>query len=40
MGGYSKWDVLRDDDLSSKLLEVFGPPPEIVSGRMSGKISF
>ena len=32
MGGYSKWDVLLDNDLSSKLPEVFGPAPEIVSG--------
>jgi tRNA(adenine34) deaminase len=37
MGGYSKWDVLNDDDLSSKLPEVFGPPPEIVSGLLSAQ---
>jgi tRNA(adenine34) deaminase len=37
MGGYSKWDVLKDDDLSSKLPEVFGPPPEIVSGLLSAQ---
>ena len=35
MGGCSKWDVLKDDDLSNKLPEVFGPPPEIVSGLLS-----
>jgi tRNA(adenine34) deaminase len=37
MGGYSKWDVLRNEDLSSKLPEVFGPPPEIVSGLLSAQ---
>lgn len=37
MGGYSKWDVLKDDDLSNKLPEVFGPPPEIVSGLLSAQ---
>jgi tRNA(adenine34) deaminase len=37
MGGYSKWDVLKDGDLSSKLPEVFGPPPEIVSGLLSAQ---
>jgi tRNA(adenine34) deaminase len=37
MGGYSKWGVLKDDDLSNKLPEVFGPPPEIVSGLLSAQ---
>jgi len=37
MGGYSKWDVLKDAGLSSKLPEVFGPPPEIVSGLLSAQ---
>jgi tRNA(adenine34) deaminase len=37
MGGYSKWDVLKDDSLSNKLPEVFGPPPEIVSGLLSAQ---
>jgi tRNA(adenine34) deaminase len=37
MGGCSKWDVLKDDDLSNKLPEVFGPPPEIVSGLLSAQ---
>jgi tRNA(adenine34) deaminase len=37
MGGYSKWDVLRDDDLSNRLPEVFGPPPEIVSGLLAAQ---
>jgi tRNA(adenine34) deaminase len=30
-------DVLRDDGLSNKLPEVFGPPPEIVSGLLSAQ---
>jgi tRNA(adenine34) deaminase len=37
MGGYSKWDVLKDEDLSNKLPEVFGPPPEIVSGLLAAQ---
>jgi tRNA(adenine34) deaminase len=37
MGGYSKWDVLKDKDLSNKLPEVFGPPPEIVSGLLAAQ---
>ena len=37
MGGYSKWNVLKDDDLSNRLPEVFGPPPEIVSGLLSAQ---
>ncbi len=32
MGGCSKWNVLSDESLSSKLPEVFGAVPEIVSG--------
>jgi tRNA(adenine34) deaminase len=32
MGGCSKWDVLSDESLSSRLPEVFGAVPEIVSG--------
>jgi tRNA(adenine34) deaminase len=35
MGGHSRWNVLRDAGLSTKLPEVFGPPPEIVSGFLS-----
>jgi tRNA(adenine34) deaminase len=35
MGGFSKWDVLSNNNLSSKLPEVFGPAPEIVSGLLS-----
>jgi tRNA(adenine34) deaminase len=37
MGGYSKWDVLKNEDLSSKLPEVFGPPPEIICGLLSAQ---
>jgi tRNA(adenine34) deaminase len=35
MGGFSKWNVLSDNNLSSKLPEVFGPAPEIVCGLLS-----
>jgi tRNA(adenine34) deaminase len=37
MGGFSKWNVLRDDDLSAKLPEIFGTPPEIVAGLLSAQ---
>ncbi len=32
MGGVSKWNILRDSDLSAAMPEAFGPAPEIVSG--------
>ena len=32
MGGFSKWSVLRDGDLSRAMPEAFGPAPEIVCG--------
>jgi tRNA(adenine34) deaminase len=32
MGGLSKWNVLRDDDLSDRIPEIFGAVPEVVSG--------
>ena len=34
MGGVSKWNVLRDTELSSAMPEVFGPVPEVVAGLM------
>ncbi len=32
MGGLSKWNVLRDAELSQALPEVFGPVPEVIAG--------
>ncbi len=32
MGGLSKWNVLRDTQLSHALPEVFGPVPEVIVG--------
>ncbi len=32
MGGHSKWNVLRDSELSRAMPEAFGPPPEIIAG--------
>jgi len=32
MGGLSKWNVLRDTELSDAMPEVFGPVPEIIGG--------
>ena len=34
MGGVSKWNVLRDTELSNAMPEVFGPVPEVVGGLM------
>lgn len=34
MGGLSKWNVLRDIELSNAMPEVFGPVPEVVAGLM------
>ncbi len=35
MGGHSRWDILGDELLSSRMPEVFAPPPEIVAHFMS-----
>jgi len=32
MGGLSKWNVLRDTELSHAMPEVFGPVPEVIGG--------
>jgi tRNA(adenine34) deaminase len=32
MGGLSKWNILRDTELSHALPEVFGPVPEVIVG--------
>jgi tRNA(adenine34) deaminase len=32
MGGLSKWNILRDDDISGRMPQIFGAVPEIVSG--------
>jgi tRNA(adenine34) deaminase len=32
MGGLSKWNVLRDPELSHAMPEVFGPMPEVIGG--------
>ena len=37
MGGHSRWDILSDELLSSKMPEIFAPPPEIVAHFMSGE---
>ena len=34
MGGLSKWNVLRDPELSQAMPEIFGPVPEVVAGLM------
>jgi tRNA(adenine34) deaminase len=37
-GGYSRWNILADTELSDKVPEVFAPPPEIVAGFMREQI--
>jgi tRNA(adenine34) deaminase len=32
MGGLSKWNILRDDDMSGRLAQVFDAVPEVVGG--------
>lgn len=32
MGGFSKWNVLQDAELSRAMPEAFGPAPEIIAG--------
>ena len=32
MGGLSKWNILRDDDMSGRMPQIFGAVPEVVSG--------
>jgi tRNA(adenine34) deaminase len=32
MGGYSRWNVLRDGDISRAMPEAFGPVPEVIAG--------
>jgi tRNA(adenine34) deaminase len=32
MGGISKWNILRDTEISNIVPEVFGPVPEIIAG--------
>lgn len=34
MGGLTKWNVLRDTELSHAMPEVFGPVPEVIAGLM------
>ncbi len=35
MGGLSKWNILRDDDMAGRMAQVFGAVPEVVSGVMA-----
>ncbi len=32
MGGFSKWNVLRDSEISKIMPEAFGPVPEVIAG--------
>jgi tRNA(adenine34) deaminase len=35
MGGDSKWNILRDDDMTDRLPQIFGVLPEVVSGLLN-----
>src|SRR5580704_1945334 len=35
MGGMSKWNILRDDSMSDRIPQIFGPVPQIVSGLLA-----
>jgi tRNA(adenine34) deaminase len=35
MGGYSRWNVLGDDDISDIMPEAFGQPTEVVMGLLA-----
>ncbi len=37
MGGFSKWNVLRDAELSSVMPEAFGPIPETIVGLLQSE---
>lgn len=37
LGGLSKWNILRDADISDALPELFQPPPEIVGGLLEAE---
>jgi tRNA(adenine34) deaminase len=37
MGGLSKWNILRDKEISNRI-PIFGPAPEVVSGVLSAEI--
>jgi tRNA(adenine34) deaminase len=37
MGGFTRWPILQDEGLSSKMPEVFAPPPEIVAGYLAAE---
>ena len=37
MGGLSKWNILRDKEISNRI-PIFGPAPEVVSGVLSAEV--
>lgn len=37
MGGFSKWNILRDDNMSGRMPQVFAAVPEVVSGVMASE---
>ena len=37
MGGFSKWNILRDDDMSGRMPQIFANVPEVVSGVLAAE---
>jgi tRNA(adenine34) deaminase len=37
MGGYSKWNILRDDHMSGRMPQVFAAAPEVISGVLASE---
>lgn len=37
MGGFSRWNILRDTEISSVMPEAFGPVPEVIAGLCKGE---
>ena len=35
MGGYSKWNILRDDTISGRMPQIFGAVPEVARGALA-----
>jgi len=35
MGGFSRWDILSDKTLSSRMPEMFASPPEVIGGLLT-----
>lgn len=39
MGGYSKWQILQDEELGKTFPNTFGKPPEVVGGILENEVA-